>query len=296
MLASDLVQELIDAGIHFGHKASRWNPKMAPYIHGKRNTVHIIDLRETVRGLLRAKKFISRVISEGGDVLFVGTKRQAKHSIQDCAVKTGMHYVNERWLGGTLTNFRTIRSRLSRLDELEQLEESGLLQTESKKTQSRLAREKKKITRNLSGIRKMVKLPGAVFVVDARHEFIAIREANKLGIPTVCLLDTDSDPDLVDIPIPGNDDAMRGIALVLDQMAEAIEDGKNLRPDLEAEASSGQPRKRSRRPTTSQLVSDTLEEPGPAPEVEGSEQSPVGALAESAPSAPEPSANDRSTG
>ncbi len=257
-MASDLVQQLIDAGIHFGHKASRWNPKMKPYILSKHNTVHLINIRETVKGLLRARKFVTQVVGANQEVLFVGTKRQAKPAIEAHAQRVGMPYVADRWLGGTLTNFRTIRSRLARLEELEQLEESGQLYSESKKTVARLTRERKKILRNLAGIRKMAKLPGALVIIDARHERNAILEANKLGIPAICLIDTDSDPDLVDIPIPGNDDAIRAIDLVVSELADAAEAGKLARPaEGEQVAASGpQPRKRSRRPTTSQLATE----------------------------------------
>ncbi|MCK4340098.1 MAG: 30S ribosomal protein S2 [Phycisphaerae bacterium] len=231
-MASTLVRELLDAGIHFGHRCSRWNPKMAPYIYGKRNSIHIIDIRETLRGLLRAKKFISRLVSKGGDVLFVGTKRQARELVQRHAERCGMHYVSERWLGGTLTNFRTIRSRLQRLEELEALVASPQWETGySKKMKSTLSRELHKILRNLSGIREMNRLPGAVVVIDVRKEVNALREARALEIPTICLLDTDSDPDLVDIPIPGNDDAMRGIDLIMRQLTGAAEEGRKARPE-----------------------------------------------------------------
>ncbi|MCG3137846.1 MAG: hypothetical protein HJJLKODD_01701 [Phycisphaerae bacterium] len=258
-MASQLVKDLIESGVHFGHKASRWNPKMQPYILGKRNTVHIVNIKETVRGLLQANKFIAQVVSQGQDILFVGTKRQARLAIRTAADKCGMHYVIERWLGGTLTNFRTIRSRLSRLEELEKLEETGQLFEESKKTISRLSREKRKILRNLEGIRKMSKLPGALVIVDARHEVNAIHEARKLHIPTICLIDTDSDPDLVDIAIPGNDDAIRAIEIVIQTLAEAVELGKRTRstesePTSAASAAGALQRKRSRRPTTTQLA------------------------------------------
>ena len=225
-MASALVRELVNAGIHFGHRVSRWNPKMAPYIFGKRNMIHIIDIRETVKGLLRAKKYLAQVVANGQDVLFVGTKRQAKQLVQDYASKCGMHSVSERWLGGTLTNFRTIRSRLSRLVELEEMESSGAIQEFSKKRVSSLLREKKKIARNLDGVRNMGRLPGVLFVIDPRKEHIAVKEARKLGIPTVCLLDTDADPDYADIPIPGNDDAIRSIEIVLRELAGAVEEGK----------------------------------------------------------------------
>lgn len=237
-MASALVRELVNAGIHFGHRTSRWNPKMSPFIFGKRNNIHIIDIRETVKGLLRAKKFIAQVVANGQDVLFVGTKRQAKQLVQDYANKCGMHYVSERWLGGTLTNFRTIRSRLSRLVELEGLETSGAIADFSKKRVASLTREKKKITRNLEGIRNMGRLPGVLMLIDPRKEHIAAKEARKLGIPTICLLDTDADPDFADIPIPGNDDAIRSIEVVLRELADAAEQGKRGRaaaPEAPAE-------------------------------------------------------------
>ena len=219
------VRELIDAGIHFGHRASRWNPKMAPYIYGKRNLIHIIDLKETVKGILRAKKFLTQMVAEGRDILFVATKRQAKAIIQTEAARCSMPYVDERWLGGMLTNFRTIRERLKYLEQLERLEKSGELMSYSKKMISKIQREMKKIGRNLNGVRTMNRLPGAVFVVDPRREYNAIAEARRLGIPTVALMDTDSDPDVVDLVIPGNDDAMRSIEIVIKDMADAILEG-----------------------------------------------------------------------
>jgi small subunit ribosomal protein S2 len=242
---------LIDAGIHFGHRAGRWNPKMKPYIFCARNSIHIVDIKETIRGLIRARKFITSVVSSGKDILFVGTKRQARQAVSHHATRVGMPYVSERWLGGTLTNFRTIRARLSRLEELEQMEEQGLLAAESKKMESTLRRELRKIQRNLGGIRIMDKLPGALVVIDARREANAVQEARKLGIPTVALLDTDSDPDLVDLPIPGNDDAMRAIEVVITQLADAVAEGKAARPTVEESAES---RPRSRRLTTAQAA------------------------------------------
>ncbi len=224
-MSTTLVRDLIDSGIHFGHQSSRWNPKMAPYIFGKRNLIHIIDVRETVKGLLLAKRFISQIVAGGKDVLFVGTKRQARKILEDVCAETGMHYVNDRWLGGTLTNFRIVRSRIARLEELEKAEAAGTMGT-SKKEAASHRRELRKITRNLGGIRNMDRLPGVLFVVDQRREIIAIKEAQKLGIPTVCLLDTDSDPDMVEVAIPGNDDSMRAIELVVQQMGAAIAEGK----------------------------------------------------------------------
>ncbi len=226
-MADSLVKDLIEAGIHFGQRRSNWNPKMGPYIFGERNKIHIIDIRETIKGLLLAKRFVQTTVAGGADVCFVGTKRQARASVEKYAIDVGMPYVIERWLGGTLTNFRTIRERLKRLEELETLVESGEIETYSKKMTSQLLREKRKITRNLQGIRNMAKLPGALVVVDVRREVNALREARSLGIPTVCLIDTDGDPDLVDIPIPGNDDSMRSIEVVIRELCESVSKGKS---------------------------------------------------------------------
>jgi len=206
---------------------------MSPFIYGKRNAIHIIDIRETLRGLLRAQKFLSRVVQRGDDVLFVGTKRQAREPVEEAAGRCGMHYVSERWLGGTLTNFRTIRSRLQRLEELEALTQSQQWETGySKKMKSMLSRELSKIRRNLDGIRKMTRLPGALVVIDVRKEVNALREAKSLGIPTICLIDTDSDPDLVSIPIPGNDDAIRSNRFVLAKLSDSVEEAKRGRVEL----------------------------------------------------------------
>jgi small subunit ribosomal protein S2 len=224
------VKDLIDAGVHFGHRASRWNPKMKPYIYGKRNLIHIIDLKETVRGLLRATKYFNRIASNNGLILFVGTKRQAADTIIEECRRASMPYVTERWLGGTLTNFRTIRSRLERLEELEQTLDGEQALTFSKKMISTLTRERRKIQRNLEGIRHMTRLPEALFVVDPHREKIAVNEARKLGIKVVALLDTDCDPDLVDLPIPGNDDSMRSIELVVRRLIDAIIEGKASAP------------------------------------------------------------------
>jgi len=228
-MANTLVQDLIEAGIHFGQRASSWNPKMQQFIYGKRNGIHIIDIKETVKGLLLAKKYITRTIAEGKDVCFIGTKRQAKTVVETRVTDVGMHYVTERWLGGTLTNFRTIRSRLKRLEELEAIETADNFASYSKKMESQLRREKDKIKRNLDGIRRMEKLPGALICVDVRREITALKEARKLGIPTICLIDTDGDPELVDIPIPGNDDSMRSIDVVIRELCLAVAEGKQQR-------------------------------------------------------------------
>jgi small subunit ribosomal protein S2 len=222
------IQELVDAGFHFGHRTSRWNPKMKPFIFGKRNLIHIINLRETVKGLITARKFLTNLVQTNKDVLFVGTKWQARDIVIREAQRCGMHYVSERWLGGTLTNFDTIRKRLERLEELEDLEKTGSINQFSKKAISSLNRERKKILGNLEGIRNMTSLPGAIIVVDPKNEHNAISEAKKLGIPTVCLADTDCDPDRIDICVPGNDDAIRSINLFLTRTADAVIAGKEL--------------------------------------------------------------------
>lgn len=259
-MANTLVQDLIEAGIHFGQRASGWNPKMGSYIYGKRNGIHIIDIKETVKGLLLAKKFIAKTVASGKDVVFVGTKRQAKSVLEQRVGDAKMHYVTERWLGGTLTNFRTIRLRLKRLEELEAIQNTDNFASYSKKMESQLKRELAKIKRNLDGIRKMEKLPGALVVIDVKHEVTALKEARKLGIPTIALIDTDGDPELVDIPIPGNDDSMKSIDVVVRELCLAVVDGKSARqingenPSGGGDESSGpgrgdQPR-RSRRPQT----------------------------------------------
>jgi len=227
-VAKELAKELISAGVHFGHSANRWNPKMAPFIFTKRGQIHIIDVRKTLAGLVIAKKLLTDVVSQGKDVIFVGTKRQAQKAVEASAVKCGMHFVSERWLGGTLTNFRTIRARVQRLEELEKMQEEGTLESQSKKMASRLKRELRKIKGNMDGIRKMGRLPGAVVIVDGRKEYLALREAKKLGITTVGIIDTDSDPDTVDVVIPANDDSIRAIGLLLNELAEAVGTGKTM--------------------------------------------------------------------
>ncbi len=227
MVAGLVVQDLIEAGVHFGHRTSRWNPKMRPYIYGRRNLIHVIDVRETVRGLLRARKYLKKLGEGNSSVLFVGCKRQAAEPVAREAERCQMPYVNHRWLGGTLTNFRTIRSRLGRFEELEQLindpEKLGIY---SKKIQAALRREYRKMYRNLHGIRDMNRLPEAMVIIDPRKEHNAIAEARKLGVATIALIDTDSDPDVVDLPIPGNDDSIRSIEMVLQYLADAIIEGQ----------------------------------------------------------------------
>ena len=224
-MAQISIDELIENGVHFGHRASRWNPKMKPYIHGKRNDIHIIDLRSTIRGLVRARHILEHLVAQGGKVLWVGTKRSAREAVRGTAILTKQPYVTERWLGGTLTNFQTIRSRLTRLHELEEMESSGTTALFKKKEQARLRVEHKKLLKNLDGIRDLDDLPGVLVVVDPKSEHIAVAEANKMQIPVIALLDTDCDPDTVDVAIPANDDAMRSVRLLLNILAGGVEDG-----------------------------------------------------------------------
>lgn len=226
-MAEIVVKDILEAGVHFGHKTSRWNPKMRPYIYGRRNKIHIIDLKETVRGLVRAQKYLQKVAAQGSLILFVGTKRQAQEAVQQAAEACGMPYCTERWLGGTLTNFRTIRARLKRLEELEGLEQTGQITSYSKKQQSRLLRDLKKIRANLGGIREMTRLPEAIVMVDPSKEKNAVAEARGLGIKIVALIDTDSNPDMVDLAIPGNDDSIRSIRVITGYLSDAIKSGRS---------------------------------------------------------------------
>ena len=246
-MSKELARNLINAGAHFGHGASRWNPKMAPYIFAKRSMVHIIDIKETLKGLIIAKKLVTQIVSQGSDVVFVGTKRQAQKTVVNTAEASKMHYVSNRWLGGILTNFRTIRARLKRLEELESMAKDGSIEAESKKRASTLKRELRKIKSNLDGIRNMAKLPGAVIVVDVKREYIALREAKKLGIVTIGIIDTDSNPDTVDIAIPANDDSTKTIRLILDELVSAVAQGKTMVAAKKAVSATGAPRPRSRR-------------------------------------------------
>ncbi|MBL8830650.1 MAG: 30S ribosomal protein S2 [Planctomycetaceae bacterium] len=225
-MSQELVKQLVEAGVHFGHRASRWNPKMRPYIYGRRNLIHIIDVRETIRGLIRARKYLSQVAAQGSLILFVGTKRQSAETVEREAARAAMPFVSDRWLGGTLTNFRTIRNRLQRLEDLERLRAGEELALYSKKMQSALNREYRKMFRNLNGLRTLNRLPECMVIIDPKKEKNAINEARKMGVTTVALIDTDSDPDLVDLPIPGNDDSIRSIELILQQLADAVLEGK----------------------------------------------------------------------
>lgn len=224
-MADITLKELVEAGVHFGSKTSRWNPKMKPYIHSKKSGIHIIDLRETLKGIIRASIFLNKVAASGKKILFVGTKRQAAEIIRQEAGDANSYFVVHRWLGGTLTNMDTMRKRVTRLEELEGLDKSGAIDNFSKKMISSLTREKKKIFRNFEGIRDMKEAPGAIVIVDPSQEDIAVAESMKLGIPLIGIVDTDSDPDPIDFIIPANDDSQRSIQLILNKLGAAIKDG-----------------------------------------------------------------------
>ena len=219
------MKQLLEAGVHFGHQTRRWNPKMAPYIFTERNGIYIIDLQKTVRKLEEAYMFVRELSAEGKEVLFVGTKKQAQDSIREEAVRAGAHFVNARWLGGMLTNFRTIRGRIARLTQLKAMETDGTFDLLPKKEVVKLNHEIEKLEKFLGGIKDMKGLPGALFIVDPRKEKIAVAEAKKLGIPVVAIVDTNCDPDDVDYVIPGNDDAIRAVKLIASCMADAIIEG-----------------------------------------------------------------------
>ena len=222
------MKDLLEAGVHFGHQTKRWNPKMKPFIFGERNGIYIIDLGRTAKLYRDAAEFVTKTASQGGTVLFVGTKRQAQEAVAEEAQRCGMYYVNQRWLGGLLTNFTTIQRSLARLRELEAMTTDGRYETLSKKEIARLEKERRKLAKNLDGIRGMGKLPDVVFVIDTRHEQIAVDEARKLKIPVVGVVDTNCDPDEVDFVIPGNDDALRSIKLFAAGIADAVLSGRGM--------------------------------------------------------------------
>ena len=220
------MKHLLEAGVHFGHQTRRWNPKMAPYIFTERNGIYIIDLQKTVRKMDEAYMFVRNLAMEGKTILFVGTKKQAQESIEQEAKRCNMFYVNHRWLGGMLTNFRTIRTRVDRLNEIDKMENNGQFELLPKKEVIKLMHEREKLEANLGGIRTMKSLPGAIFIVDPKKENIAVMEARALGIPIVGIVDTNCDPDEVDYVIPGNDDAIRAVKLIAGQLADAVLEGK----------------------------------------------------------------------
>src|SRR5512145_2617258 len=230
------MKELLEAGVHFGHQTKRWNPKMKEYIFGERNGIYIIDLGKTLKLFRRAEEFVTNLASEGRTILFVGTKRQAQDVVAEEAVRCGMFFINQRWLGGLLTNFTTIQRSLGRLRDLEAMATDGRYDTLSKKEIARNEKEKRKLLKNLEGIRQMSRLPDAVFVVDTRKEKIAVDEARKLKIPVIGIVDTNCDPDEVDFVIPGNDDALRAIRLFASKIAEAVAAGRDMKQSVDAES------------------------------------------------------------
>ena len=216
------MKQLLEAGVHFGHQTRRWNPNMAPYIYTERNGIHIIDLQKSVGMVDNAYKAVSDIVADGGTILFVGTKKQAQDAVKSEAERCGMYYVNERWLGGMLTNFKTIRSRIERLKEIERMEADGTFDVLPKKEVIGLKKEKSKLEKNLGGIKDMKRLPDAIFVVDPKKERICIQEAHILGIPLIGIADTNCDPEELDYVIPGNDDAIRAVKLIVSTMADAV--------------------------------------------------------------------------
>jgi len=251
------VKDLLEAGVHFGHQTKRWNPKMKPYIFGERNGIYILDLGKTAKLFQEAEQYVGQLAADGRTVLFVGTKRQAQDAMAEEAQRCGMYYVNQRWLGGLLTNFATIQRSLGRLRELEAMGADGRYATLSKKEIARIEKEKRKLQKNLDGIRQMNRLPDALFVVDTRHEQIAVDEARKLKIPVIGIVDTNCDPEQVDYPVPGNDDALRAIRLFASRVADAVLEGRGLRESAQAEqqaeaAAAEQARRAAARPPVAQ--------------------------------------------
>jgi len=234
-LVSVTMKELLEAGVHFGHQTKRWNPKMKEFIFGQRNGIYIVDLQKTIKSFKEALQFIKTVAESGKDILFVGTKKQAQDIVRDYAAKCEASFVNQRWLGGLLTNFGVVRGSVEKLKELEEMKEDGRWELLSKKEQSRLEKVYKKLSKNLGGIKNMLQLPGAMFVIDSSKEVIALAEAQKMRIPIVAVVDTNGDPDNIEYPIPGNDDAVRAIELFASKVAESIIEGKKSRITKELE-------------------------------------------------------------
>lgn len=252
------MKSLLEAGVHFGHQTRRWNPKMAKYIFTERNGIYIIDLQKTVREIEKAYAFMREVVAEGGEVLFVGTKKQAQESIETEAKRCGMHYINQRWLGGLLTNYKTIRKRIDRLHELEKMEADGSINKYPKNEVNQMLAEKDKLNKFLGGIKEMKRIPDVLFVVDPKKENIAINEAQILGIPTIAIIDTNCDPDEIDYPIPGNDDAIRAVKLITKTLADAVIEGKDgeINFDEEAEETS----KVEEKETTEEVKEEVVED------------------------------------
>jgi small subunit ribosomal protein S2 len=294
IMAYVTMKELLEAGVHFGHQTKRWNPKMKPYIFGARNGIYIIDLQKTVRMFKTAYDFISDTVTRGKSILFVGTKKQARESIYEEANRCEMFYVHNRWLGGMLTNFQTIKKSINRLNYLNTIENDGSINLFPKKERLKLSKERVKLDNTLGGIRNMGKLPGAIFVVDPKNESIAIREGRRLGIPIVAIVDTNCDPDEIDYVIPGNDDAIRAIRLISSRMAEACIDGQKKykeKKQAEADKQEEEPSEievaaASLKPGERKIISDGTE--GPVVEIirkSAEEEAAEAASAESVPTA-----------
>ncbi len=253
---------LLEAGVHFGHQTSRWNPKMKPYIFGARNGIHIVDLQQTVKMFYDVYGFVRDMAATGGQILFVGTKTQAQDAIKEEASRCGMHYVYHRWLGGTLTNFQTLRQSIERLKKITEMEsDSKIIDALTKKELLGLSREKEKLERFLGGIKGIKKLPDAIFVIDPKQEAIAVREARKLGIPVVAVIDTDCDPDLVDYKVPGNDDAIRAIRLFCSAVADAVNEGKTIYEQATAAQEKGETSEQAPAPDPRPVEAQTSEIP-----------------------------------
>jgi small subunit ribosomal protein S2 len=254
------MKQLLEAGVHFGHRSRRWNPKMRPYIFTERNGIHIIDLQQTIRALEKAYNFVRDAVAEGGTVLFVGTKRQAQENIISQATRCGMPYIDLRWLGGTLTNFRTIRARIDYMVDLEQQRDNGDLEKLTKKEAMLKMRDLAKLQRRLGGLRNMHRLPEAVFVTDTNGEDIAVHEANRLGIPVIAMVDTNCDPDPINYVIPANDDAIRAILLMAGKMADAVIEGQQMRGVMMEEEGEGAAGVAPAAPVDAPYAADTLDD------------------------------------
>jgi len=233
-LTTETIKKLLEAGVHFGHQTRRWNPKMKPFIFGEKSGIYIIDLEKTEKLLNDARSFLAEVAAQGKPVLFLGTKRQAQEVIEEEAKRSGAFYVNHRWLGGLLTNFATIKKSIRRYKEIVQMEKDGIFESLTKKEIALLNKERERLTKNLSGVIEMERLPGVLFVVDSKKEETAVLEARRLGIPVVALIDTNCNPDLIDYPIPGNDDAIKSIRLITGMMADSLLDGRKRLADVKA--------------------------------------------------------------
>jgi small subunit ribosomal protein S2 len=286
-------RELLEAGVHFGHQTRRWNPKMGRYLYGERSGIYIIDLEKSLTGLEEAHAFASDLGRRGGIILFIGTKKQTQEVISDHATRVGMPYVNNRWLGGMLTNFTTISKRLGRLRELREMDRSGATGYLPKKEVIRLHREQDKLERNLGGLQDLERLPDAVFVVDTKKEHIAVNEARKLGLPVIAIVDTNCDPDEVDYVIPGNDDAIRAVTLVTRVIADAIDQGRGMSKDKLIEKAVGQPASQVFEPDAPAPAGSTVDAAEPEPEIaaepEGAtDPEPEGAAETAGPTDPEP--------